>query len=311
MNQTGAALVDTTVSSRLDSLIDLRAAVEARLESLSPAPGSSHLADAVRYTLLAPGKRTRPVLTLLCARRFGGEVSDALDAACAFEMVHGASLAFDDLPCMDDARLRRGRPTTHVRFGEDAAVLAGVALLNEAYGVLGRCERLPDSVARRLVATLASAVGLEGLVGGQMRDLRETTGGTADTLETLNHAKTGTLFCAAGEAGAVIGGASPREVKAVCAFARHVGAAFQIRDDLLDGASAEVAGKDVRQDLNKPTFVSLLGLDGARRRLADHKAAAAAALDAIGGPGELGVFSDGMLAVDWLNTAGVGGRVPA
>jgi geranylgeranyl pyrophosphate synthase len=183
-------------------------------------------------------------------------------------------------------------------------------LLSGAFGVLGRCEALPDAIVRRLVATLSDAIGPAGLTGGQMRDLRERSA-SVDSLETLNHGKTGALFCAAAEAGAIIGGATPAEAKAVCVFARHVGAAFQLRDDLLDGASAEVAGKDVGQDAGKATFVSLLGIEGARRRLEEHKAAAKAALTSIGGGGELGAFSEGMLALEWLKDAAPDDGVPA
>lgn len=285
-----------------DVITALRAKVDARLGELAPPAASepSPLTNAMRDALLTPGKRSRSVMTLLCVRRFGGDVESALDVACAFEMVHAASLVLDDLPCMDDAAQRRGRPTVHRAHGEDAAVLAGVALLNEAFGVLARCEGVPADVARRLVALLSGAVGIKGLVAGQIRDLRDRRSATPETLERLNHEKTGVLFCAAAEAGAVVAGASDAEIAAVCAFARHVGAAFQIRDDLLDGGSAELAGKDVGKDAAKPTFVSLLGIEGARRRLEAHKAAAYAALAGIGGPGELGAFSDGMLTLPWL-----------
>lgn len=291
--------VAASVPSLFDELAALRGMVETRLAALAPSTGPALLAEAVRYALLAPGKRTRPVMSLLCARRFGGEADAVLDAACAFEMVHAASLVFDDLPCMDDASLRRGWQTVHRRFGEDTAVLAGVALLNEAFGVLARDSRLPDQLARRLTSKLSSAVGMTGLVSGQMRDLHEREGLDADALLRLNHEKTGVLFCAAAEAGAVMGGASEREAAAVCVFARHVGAAYQIRDDLLDGASLEAAGKDVGQDEGKSTFVSLLGRDGARRRMEAEKSAAMAALTSLGSPGLLGAFSDSLLALDW------------
>jgi geranylgeranyl diphosphate synthase, type II len=280
----------------------LRNRVEARLIELAPLEEGEPrpLAQAMRYALLAPGKRTRPVMTLLCAQKFGGDVGDALDVACAFEMVHAASLVLDDLPCMDDAAVRRGRPTVHRRYGEDAAVLAGVALLNEAFGLIARCERLPDGLARRLTAELSAAVGLQGLVAGQMRDLRDRGAVDADALLRLNHEKTGVLFCAAAEAGAAIGGAGEAERAHVCAFARHVGAAYQIRDDLLDAtADGASAGKDVDQDGGKPTFVSLLGLEGAHQRLQDEMDGAYAALAQLGPPGVLGAFAERLLAVDW------------
>lgn len=275
--------------------------IERRLAELAPSGGgaSQPLGEAMRYALLSPGKRSRPLATLLCGRRFGAVGDEALDAACAFEMVHAASLVIDDLPCMDDAHQRRGRVTVHRRFGEDAAVLAGVALLNQGYALLATSP-LPDGVVRRIVATLAASVGPDGLTGGQMRDLREVDDASPESLLSLNHGKTGALFCAAAEAGAIIGGAGDAEVRGIGAWARHVGAAFQIRDDLLDGASTQVAGKDVGKDGRKPTLVTLLGSEGARARFEAERAAAGAALEAIGGPGELGAFSDGLLTLPWL-----------
>lgn len=277
-----------------------RSVIDARLSALAPVEGAEPLSEAVRYALLSPGKRTRPIMAMLCARHFGGDAGDVLDAACAFEMVHAASLVFDDLPCMDDAALRRGRQTVHRRFGEDAAVLAGVALLNEAFGVLARDTGLPDGLARRLIGRLSTAIGLSGLVSGQMSDLRERGDVTVDRLLRLNDQKTGVLFCAAAEAGALVGGASDLQAATVRTFARHVGAAFQIRDDLLDGASPEITGKDGNQDAGKPTFVSLLGVGGARRRLEAERDAARAALATLGDPGELGTFSEGLLTLDGL-----------
>ncbi len=285
----------------MKDLAALRTMIEHRLAELAPQPGGpSHpLGEAMRDAILSPGKRSRPFAVLLSARRFGAREADALDVACAFEIVHAASLVIDDLPCMDDADQRRGRQTTHRRFGEDAAVLAGVALLNESYRVIAAAP-LPHAEVRRITAALAGSIGLDGLTGGQMRDLREVDGASPESLLSLNHGKTGALFCAAAEAGAIIGGASDREIACVSAWARHVGAAFQIRDDLLDGATAQVAGKDVGKDSRKPTFVSLLGVAETRRRFEEERAAAAAALAAIGGPGELGAFSDGLLTLPWL-----------
>ncbi len=294
----GAAPGD--LPTRLEAL---RSRVDGRLQELAPTAGPPLLAEAVRYALLSPGKRSRPLIALLCCERFGGADGDALDAACAFEMVHAASLVFDDLPCMDDAVLRRGRETVHRRFGQDAAVLAGVALLNEAFGVLARDSGLSDAVARRLTGRLSQAVGLSGLVAGQLRDLRDRDDADADALARLNHEKTGVLFCAAAETGGLIGGASGDQLELICTFAQHVGAAFQVRDDLLDGVSSALSGKDAGKDRGKPTFVTLLGVDGARRRLERERTAAAAALAKLGDPGALGAFSDGLLAVDWLEQA--------
>lgn len=280
----------------------LRTAIEGRLERLAPAEasGARPLAQAMRAALLQPGKRSRPLIALLCAEHFGAIADEVLDLACAFEMVHAASLVFDDLPCMDDAAVRRGRPTIHRTYGEDAAVLAGVGLLNAAYATIAGAGSLSNGLARRLVIQLSEAVGLDGLIAGQMRDLRERSDVDVAALASLNHQKTGVLFCAAAEAGAAAGRASEADRRLVSDFARHLGAAYQIRDDLLDAtADGAVAGKDVNQDADKPTFVTLLGVGGTRRRLREEVAAARQALERLGRPASLTAFSERLLAVDW------------
>lgn len=280
-------------------LAELRAEIDGRLVALAPAGGApAVLRDAVAYALLAPGKRLRPTLALLAAEHFGlGEPgaahAAALDAGCAIEMVHTASLILDDLPCMDDAALRRGRPTCHRRFGEDMAVLASIALLNQAYAVLAAAPGLTAAVRLALVARLTEAVGLDGLVCGQARDLRERAGvAEAEPLHDLNRQKTGVLFVAAVEAGAAAAGAAGARLEAARAFACALGEAFQILDDILDAtATVTLAGKDVRQDGAKPTVVSLVGPDAARAqmrlRLED-------ALDHLAdcGPGPLSRFAE-------------------
>ena len=154
---------------------DLRAAVNGRLDALVPAGsrGPQRVNEAVRYALLAPGKRIRPLLTILAAMDFGAPVSDALDVACATEMVHTASLVLDDLPCMDDARLRRGQPTVHMRFDESTAILAAIALLNQAFATVTRTTRLSAETRLALVERLSAAVGFDGLVTGQENDLQD------------------------------------------------------------------------------------------------------------------------------------------
>ncbi|MDP1736305.1 MAG: polyprenyl synthetase family protein [Caulobacter sp.] len=262
-----------------------RAAVERRLAELTPdrAEHPRRLAEAARYALLSPGKRFRPMLTLLAAREFGAEPPMALDAACAFEMVHAASLILDDLPCMDNANLRRGRNTTHREFDEATAILASVGLLNRAYGVLAEDEGLTPALKTELSRRLSEAVGFHGLVAGQAMDLedRGRDRSPAD-LELLNHRKTGVLMVAAAQAGALIAGASEEAVRGVGEFARCLGLAFQIHDDILDVAGGADLGKDLGKDAGMATVVSVLGLDGARAALEGHLEAARAGLAGAG-----------------------------
>lgn len=262
-----------------------RAAVERRLVDLTLDRGERPpaLGQAARYALLSPGKRFRPMLTLLAAREFGAEPDLALDTACAFEMVHAASLILDDLPCMDDAALRRGRNTTHREFGEATAVLASVGLLNRAFGVLAEDRGLSPALKGNLVSRLSQAVGFAGLVAGQAMDLddRGADRSPAD-LDLLNHCKTGVLIAAAAEAGALIAGAQPHAIRHVGEFARHLGLAFQIHDDILDIQGGADLGKDLGKDAGMTTVVSLLGIEGARRALDEHLTRAEAALAAAG-----------------------------
>ena len=193
----------------------LRTAIDRRLAGLFPKePHASGLADAVRYAVLAPGKRIRPALAVLASWELGCGDLRALDPGCALEMVHAASLVLDDLPCMDDAALRRGSPSTHLAFGQDVAVLASVALLSRAFATIGAAPGLPAEHRTRLIAVLAEAVGSEGLAGGQFRDLR---GGSAHQaiggLKEANHRKTGALFLAAVEMAGIIAGASQSRIE--------------------------------------------------------------------------------------------------
>jgi len=248
-----------------------RGVVDRRLGELVPSldGGAGPLAEAARYALLAPGKRLRPLLTLAAAAQFGGRPEDALDPGCAIEMVHAASLVLDDLPCMDDAALRRGRPTVHRAYGQDVAVLAAVALLARAFGVLAAAEAIAPAARLRLTARLSEAVGFDGLSAGQTRDLRERDpGAELAAIERLNAQKTGVLFGLAAEAGALAAGASDGQAQAARRFGDRLGAAFQIRDDLFDlEGEAALLGKDVGRDGAKPTVVSRLGAAGARARL--------------------------------------------
>jgi farnesyl diphosphate synthase len=234
--------------------------------------------DAMRYGCLNGGKRLRPFLVIEGAALFGLPADRAIGAALAVELIHCYSLIHDDLPAMDDSDLRRGRPTVHKQFDEAVAVLAGDGLLTLAFEVLGDPATHPDPAVRaELVVALARAAGPAGMVGGQMIDLiAETT--QFDLAETtrLQQGKTGALIGYSAEAGAILAGASLAERQALRAYARDLGLAFQIADDLLDvEGTAEAVGKPVGVDAaaGKATFVSLLGVEGARteaRRLADQ-----------------------------------------
>jgi geranylgeranyl diphosphate synthase, type II len=228
------------------------------------------LFEAMRYSLLAGGKRLRPKLVLLACEACGGSTDDALPAACAIEMVHTYSLIHDDLPAMDDDRLRRGRPTCHVQFDEATAILAGDALLTLAFELLAR-EIHPGELAAACCAELASAAGLGGMVGGQMADLQAEHGGVTSVqqLEAIHRRKTGRLLSAALGLGARIAGASSAFRTALETYGKCIGLAFQITDDLLDVVGDRVKmGKDVRKDSDhgKLTYPALLGADESRRK---------------------------------------------
>lgn len=284
----------------LTRMESLRARVDRRLAELAPAPGTApdRLVEAVRYSLLAPGKRFRPMLTLLAAEAFGASDGAALDAACAFEMIHAASLILDDLPAMDDAGLRRGLPTIHRAFDEATAILAGVGLLNQAYAVIAADKGLSGELRAEVCARAAEAVGFMGLVAGQARDLLDRDQlRDMSQIDRLNHEKTGVLIIAAAQVGALIGGADEAAVEQVGEFARRVGLAFQIRDDLIDAeGSVEAAGKDTGKDASMTTAVSRLGVSGARAAMEEHLAAAEDALAAAGGGGLLGAYAGRLFA---------------
>jgi geranylgeranyl diphosphate synthase type II len=265
-----------------EALSLLRQRVDERLGALIPggevAPQNLHL--AMRHALLAPSKRVRPVMCYLIAGPDGSGEQDALDVGCAIEMVHTASLILDDLPCMDDAALRRQRPTTHIAFGESTAILAAIALMNRAFGVIAELEAVPAPVRTRLAAILSEAIGSNGLVAGQEIDINGRSDfADARPVEHLNWLKTGVLFVASAEMGAVLGGLDSQQIAAVGSFARHFGLAFQTADDLLDQtAKVAEAGKDVGQDGHKPTLVSILGVEQAKMSCAEHLAQARRAL---------------------------------
>ncbi len=252
-----------------------RAAIEERLTHiLAPTEGEPvRLRQAMRHAALSPGKRFRPLLTLLTARRCGLQGWQALEPACAIELIHAASLLLDDLPCMDDAAVRRGQPTAHRIFGEDIAILAAVGLLNEAYFIVAGADDLDGATRASLCRLLAQTVGPEGLLGGQEFDLRDRRRAVDPaTIARFNHAKTGVLMQAAVECGAIVAGAGADERQRLRAFGRHLGDAFQTLDDLLDAtASPESIQKDVGKDTGRAaSVVSLFGAKGARRAVEHH-----------------------------------------
>ncbi len=251
---------------------DLRPLIEAALaekcEFGSDCP--PRLAEAIRYSLLAPGKRLRPAMVLMATEACGGEIERALGAAVAVEMIHAYSLVHDDLPAMDDDDLRRGRPTTHIQFDEAMAILAGDALQAEAFRVLA--ESISDpTLAIQAVTVLARAAGAAALVGGQVDDLAAESGGprTLAHLEHIHRRKTGALFAASLELGAIIANATPLMRESLRDYARDLGLAFQVVDDLLDSTSSDTslgkrAGKDA--DRGKLTYPSLLGIEETRAK---------------------------------------------
>jgi len=250
--------------------------VNRRLPDLLPPPGArpEPVHQAMHYALTGAGKRVRPVLTMAVADLFGARSEPVLDLACAIEMVHACSLVLDDLPSMDDAALRRGRPTVHRVFGENVALLAALGLLNRAYALVAEAHHrlsLRRYTTEDVVHHLAAAIGSDGLIGGQALDLLASPEEmNLDVLEYIHSHKTGSLFMAAGELGAMAADARRRDLEAIARFAKNLGLAFQISDDLLDVlGTPEQTGKDTGKDEKKVTFVKLLGAQGAQS-LADE-----------------------------------------
>jgi geranylgeranyl pyrophosphate synthase len=238
--------------------------VSVELERLLP-HGDGPVERSMAYTALAPSKQVRAVLVMLCAELCRGELARAVPAAAAIELVHASSLILDDLPSMDDAPLRRSRRANHLEFGEAIAILAAFGMLDLAYGTYARAYE--PALAAKLAALTHDAVGPGGLIGGQALDLVATDKEIDfETLERIHRGKTGALFVAAATAGALIAGAAAEPVTNLAAYAKNLGLAFQIVDDLLDveGDPAQT-GKAVRKDARKTTFVSFSGVNGARQ----------------------------------------------
>ena len=268
---------------------------EALVEALPSDPDTPpDLLEAMRYSLMAGGKRLRPILVLLAAEACGADPRDAMPAACAVEMVHTYSLIHDDLPAMDDDDLRRGQPTSHVAFGEAMAILAGDALLTRAFEILA--ADLPDPVvAAECCRVLASAGGSDGMVGGQVADLAETNTSPEsvdDPLQVLgdiHRRKTGRLLAASLELGAVVAGAEKQVRESLLDYGQQVGLAFQVADDLLDvegdiNRTGKTSGRDAH--LGKWTYPALAGNDTSRRLARNCIASACAAVEPLGEAGE-------------------------
>ena len=264
--------------------------VEQALDEAVPAPKEESLDrtvwEAMRYSLLVGGKRIRPVLTLAFAELCGGSAQQALPFACAVEMVHTYSLIHDDLPCMDDDDLRRGKPTNHKVFGEAMALLAGDGLLTRAFEQALAFSG-PSSDAVRGASVLARCAGASGMVGGQCVDL-SAQGKEVDLslLQQMDQGKTVALISAACQMGCIAAGAGDGQLEAACRYAEGLGMAFQIRDDILDvEGDAKTLGKNVGMDSarDKRNYVSLLGVEEAQRLVESYTDQAISALEAFAG----------------------------
>lgn len=254
-----------------EHFLSRRDMVNARLARLATeATAPAVLRAPLEKAIVSPGKRVRGVLTITVGEALGAKPQGLVDAAAAFELIHASSLILDDLPCMDDALLRRGEPALHRAFGEDLAVLSAVALLNESYALVAashaalKPRRWPLGA---LIERVVNAVGWDGTIGGESVDLHSEAE-TLDfhTLEYIHSRKTGALFVASAAVGAMLAGSSDAMLGSVEAYAKNLGLAFQITDDILDAtSSAADLGKDVGKDEGKLTFVRLAGIDGARQ----------------------------------------------
>jgi len=247
--------------------------------------------DAMRYSVFAGGKRLRPILVMATYEGFGNAPEDVLTIASTLELIHTFTLIHDDLPCMDDARLRRGKPTSHLVYGEDIAVLAGDALLNFAFEVVaneGLREKFPADAVLKVIAELSSALGTHGVLGGQVVDVESAKRDevTDRELEYIHRHKTAAFFVGAMRIGGHLAGCGEEQMNLLDEFSDSFGLAFQIWDDVLD-VTADVAelGKDVGHDAEtgKKTFVSVYGLEKAKELARERADAAHAALDKLGG----------------------------
>jgi len=262
-----------TIEQRLERY---KRAIERELERVL-SRRNTLLFQAMRYSVLGGGKRYRPLLCLATSDCFGAEPGTIMPFACAVELIHNYSLIHDDLPCMDNDEVRRGRPTCHKAFGEDVALLAGDGLLTLAFEVMAGAD-----VPRRLLAKkvqvireTAELAGVEGMIGGQLLDITfSLENATEESFSEVMFKKTGALIVAAVRAGALLGGASPVKLRALTTFAENIGLAFQVRDDILDAAK-----KGKRTMPANPNYASVFGADKAEARLDRYVKAGMSALD--------------------------------
>jgi geranylgeranyl diphosphate synthase type II len=241
--------------------------------------------EAMRYSVFAGGKRLRPILVLECCRACGGAEQSAMPVACAFELVHTYSLIHDDLPAMDNDDFRRGLPTSHKKFGEANAILAGDALLACAFNLLAR-EATEPEIAQRVILELSAAAGSRGMVGGQVLDISEVPReGKEEYVKCLHEMKTASLIAAATRCGAIVADASAQDFSAVSQYGRYLGLAFQITDDILDvKSSTEAPGKSAGKDetLGRLTYPAVYGLEESRRSATELIGKAVSALEKFG-----------------------------
>lgn len=266
--------------------------VEAALDQSLAIAEPVTIYESMRYSLLAGGKRLRPILCLAACEMLGGTTEMAINTACALEMIHTMSLIHDDLPAMDNDDLRRGKPTNHKVYGEDIAILAGDGLLSYAFEYVARTPDVPADRLLQVIIRLGKAVGAEGLVGGQVVDL-QCEGKSDVSVETLNFIhthKTGALLEVCVTSGAILAGAKPEEIEKLSKYAQNIGLAFQIIDDILDiTATQEELGKTAGKDLaaQKVTYPSLWGIEKSQaeaRKLIDEAIASLADYGANAAP---------------------------
>lgn len=267
-----------------ERILDVNRSLSAYLEEKECLQNTIY--KAMNYSLHAGGKRIRPVIMMAAAELMGGSRSDVMPFACAIEMIHTYSLIHDDLPCMDNDDLRRGKPTNHKVFGEAIAVLAGDALLNYAFETMLKKSEVSPNMTLAAISELATASGTEGMIGGQVIDI-ESEGKTIDsvTLMTMHLHKTAALIMASAKIGALLGGGDKEDLISMEEFARYLGIAFQIKDDILDvTGNEEELGKKTGMDsaMEKSTFVSIYGLKQAKKLLEDYTQKAIETLERYG-----------------------------
>lgn len=254
---------------------------------LTPQDNPQHIIyDAMRYSVFAGGKRLRPVLMLSFCQMCGGDINEVIPFACALEMIHTYSLIHDDLPAMDNDDLRRGKPTNHIKYGEATAILAGDALLNKAFEVVSSYSGQNPERALKAVNMLSVSSGTEGMIGGQIIDMEsENKTISLDELQYLHLHKTGAIIRAACNIGVLMGGGNDSQLKAADEFAKNLGIAFQIQDDILDvTGTEEELGKPIGSDAeeHKNTYVSITGLEKAKEMSVLFSDKAKAALKIFG-----------------------------